>query len=625
MEKRMLENEAAEQEANDVAYRFMNSSDVVSDMEQAYGTSFANVTMHSDAAADAKVKAAGRDAIASGHDIFFGKGILESKSPESKGLMAHELTHIMQQSKDAEALGLHESVAYGEEEGGLIEWFKGWNARRKLKNARKQAKDNRQPVTTSKASDTTKLHALEIGDEWIEKSNQQYQSSVQAGKSRTAAISDAFQAFGHRSDLNETAINAKAYRNEVFTDNIAAFQRYAASLDQSGMNYNYLTEGLQEKRNYSPVLLEQSLFNSQTVGVTNDLFDILQERVMTENGLDYFRTMLAQIEGADVFKDTGIDALDYVLQAYLTAAGIQSAGAMRESESISQVAKEQRNARSDFMKAGASNLMIGPALMQKLAGNGGDIDALQLDPDMRSVLERYIEFKNSIAQGIQDTRLEKMHKLNGRDMGVKFDTMRGDVLGRMVDAASVEEAQNPVLQQLVTNNMTRTLNSRMRAQKSGGKTSMFTALRGSSGELASYNLMVDKLLPQNIEDKIQEYANGDVAKAFDYMSDFMQSDYADNEHGVARLTEQSKMIFDGLEEFSDEDEQSEFVVNNLMLREIMPRMSEQIATITGPERKEKLDFANAILKSVNSESVAEKHGAKESRNFFARLFGKKRK
>lgn len=625
MEKRMLENEAAEQEANDVAYRFMNSTDVVSDMEQAFGTSFSNVTIHSDAAADAKVKAAGRDAIASGHDIFFGKGILESKSPESKGLMAHELTHIMQQSKDAEALGLRESVAYGTEEGGLIDWFKGWNARRKLKNARKQAKDNREPVTTSKASYNTKLHALEIGDEWIENSNREYHTAVSRGFNEDEIISIAFQGFGHRADKNESAINAKAFRNEVFTNNIAAFQKYAASLDQSGMNYNYLSEGLKEKKAYSPILPGQSVFNSQSVGVTNDLFDILQESAMTENGLDYFRTMLAQVEGAEVFKNTGIDALDYVLQTYLTAAGIQSMGAMRESGSINQVAEDQRDARSDFIKAGSTNLMVAPVLMQKMAINGGGIDALQLEPEMRSVLERYIEFKNSIAQGIQDTGLKQIHRMNGKEMEVKFDTLRGDVLGRMVDAASEEEVQNPVLQQLVTNNMTKTLNTRMRAKRNGGKSSMFAALRGKTGELASYNIMVDKMLPQNIENELQAYAGGDVGKVFEYMSDFMQSDYADNEHGVARLTEQSKQMFDGLEEFSDEDEQSEFVMNNLMLRDVMPRIAEQLATLSEPASKEKKNFINTVIKVANTEGAAEEYGVKESRNLFARLFGRKRK
>ena len=625
MEKRLLENDAAEQEANDIAYRFMNSSNVVSDMEQAYGTSFSNVKMHADDAADAKVKAAGRDAIASGNEIFFGKGILESKTPESKGLVAHELTHIMQQSGNAEALGLSESVAYGTEEGGLIDWFRGWNARRKLKNARKQAKDNRLPIATSKASYNTKLHALEIGDEWIEKSNQEYLKSIQGGKDRTTNISDAFQAFGHRADGNESAKNARAFRNEVFTGNVDAFRRYAASLDQSGMNYNYLSEGLDEKRNYSSVLSGRSAFNSQTIDVTKDLFDILQESATTENGLDYFRTMMAQVEGADVFKDTGMDALDYVIQTYLTAAGIQSMGAMRQSESVNQVAQEQRDARGRFMGAGASNLMVAPVLMQKLAENGGNIDALQLDTDMRSVLERYIEFKNSISQGIQDTQLKNMHKRNGLGMGVSFDTMRGDALGRMVDVASAEQVQNPVLQQLVTNNMTKALNTRMREKRGGGKTEMFTALRGGSGELASYNLMVDKMLPQGIEDEFQAYAGGDVGKAFEYMSNFMQSDYADNEHGVARLTEQSKMIFDGLEEFGDEDEQSDFVMNNLMLRDILPRITDQIAKLSGSARKEKMDFTNAMIKSVNNEQVAEKLGAKKSRNFFMRLFGKKRK
>ena len=123
--KMLLENEAAEREANEVAYRFMNSEDVLADMRRAYPGRLDGVHVHDDAAADARVSAAGRDGIASGGDIYLKQGLLSSREPEDRGLIAHEMTHVMQQSGDGAGAGLQESVSYGEEQGGLRDWFRG--------------------------------------------------------------------------------------------------------------------------------------------------------------------------------------------------------------------------------------------------------------------------------------------------------------------------------------------------------------------------------------------------------------------------------------------------------------------------------------------------------------------
>ncbi|MCR4641765.1 MAG: DUF4157 domain-containing protein [Lachnospiraceae bacterium] len=120
MAKHLLENAAAEKEANDVGFRYMNSSDVLSDMIRDYGGALDGVKVHDDAAADAKVRAVGRDGLASGKDVYMREGSLSSGDPAAKGLLAHELTHVMQQDG-----GAQESVDYGEAQGGLIDWFKG--------------------------------------------------------------------------------------------------------------------------------------------------------------------------------------------------------------------------------------------------------------------------------------------------------------------------------------------------------------------------------------------------------------------------------------------------------------------------------------------------------------------
>ena len=89
--------ERAEQEANKIGLEFAHSNDVVKDMSRAYNVDFSNIKVHTDSAADNKVKAAGKDALAQGNDIFFGKGIFESSDPADKGLVAHEFAHTMQQ------------------------------------------------------------------------------------------------------------------------------------------------------------------------------------------------------------------------------------------------------------------------------------------------------------------------------------------------------------------------------------------------------------------------------------------------------------------------------------------------------------------------------------------------
>ena len=121
MAKKLLENAAAEKEANDIGMRYMNSSDVLGDMKRDYGSALDGVRVHDDAAANARVAAARRDGLASGKDIYMRSGSLSSSAPEVKGLLAHEVAHTMQQSGGAEA---SHSVEYGSEQGGFFDSFK---------------------------------------------------------------------------------------------------------------------------------------------------------------------------------------------------------------------------------------------------------------------------------------------------------------------------------------------------------------------------------------------------------------------------------------------------------------------------------------------------------------------
>jgi hypothetical protein len=66
-------------------------------MEGAFGTSFTGVHIHADGEADALNGAVGARAFTTGSDIFFRQGTFQPSSSAGRELLAHELTHVVQQ------------------------------------------------------------------------------------------------------------------------------------------------------------------------------------------------------------------------------------------------------------------------------------------------------------------------------------------------------------------------------------------------------------------------------------------------------------------------------------------------------------------------------------------------
>ncbi len=68
------------------------------DLEPALGADFSNVRIHTDDEADSLNRAVQAEAFTTGNDIFFRKGNYDPGSSEGRALLAHELTHVVQQS-----------------------------------------------------------------------------------------------------------------------------------------------------------------------------------------------------------------------------------------------------------------------------------------------------------------------------------------------------------------------------------------------------------------------------------------------------------------------------------------------------------------------------------------------
>src|SRR5690606_25863716 len=71
--------------------------DVRSNMESGFGADFGNVRIHTDSNADNLSRSIQATAFTTGSDIFFKQGAYDPNSSSGQELLAHELTHTIQQ------------------------------------------------------------------------------------------------------------------------------------------------------------------------------------------------------------------------------------------------------------------------------------------------------------------------------------------------------------------------------------------------------------------------------------------------------------------------------------------------------------------------------------------------
>ena len=76
-------------------------SNVANTMSQQMGYDFSDVSVHTDANADRVSRSIGARAFTTGSDIFFKEGEYNPGSSEGQNLLAHELTHVVQQGGNA--------------------------------------------------------------------------------------------------------------------------------------------------------------------------------------------------------------------------------------------------------------------------------------------------------------------------------------------------------------------------------------------------------------------------------------------------------------------------------------------------------------------------------------------
>lgn len=172
MGKKLHLDMAAEQEANDIGRKFMNSTDVVGDMSRAYGADLSSVKIHTDSAAAGMAEQRGVDAFSTGKDVFFARDAFDKNNPESRGLLAHELSHSLQQGVGGGLGGMQQSAPLGAEQGGLLTWFRDRKARKANRKMMELEREN----TVSDVLDGRKVEA---NDASLSKDESRYLTNMQ--------------------------------------------------------------------------------------------------------------------------------------------------------------------------------------------------------------------------------------------------------------------------------------------------------------------------------------------------------------------------------------------------------------------------------------------------------------
>jgi hypothetical protein len=85
-----------------------------SSIEPKLGSDFSQVRLHTDAEADGLSRQLGAKAFTTGQDVFFREGDYQPDTEEGRGLIGHELTHVVQQGA---APAVFRQAAGGKEEG----------------------------------------------------------------------------------------------------------------------------------------------------------------------------------------------------------------------------------------------------------------------------------------------------------------------------------------------------------------------------------------------------------------------------------------------------------------------------------------------------------------------------
>ena len=317
MSRQLHFDQAAEREANEIAFRFMNSSDVVGDMSRAYGADLSGVRIHTDESAARRVEGTGADAFSTGKDVFFGRGVFDKSDPASRGLLAHELAHSLQQGAGGGMEGaVEQSAPVGAAQGGLLDWFREHftSKGRAARKARRMTPDQiagRMPEANPGQLNPESFGAFDAAmtapGGAIEASNHSL-ATTGAGAAKVS--------LGLRESTKTGTQTLKEFRGSLMNGYVENIVQYMHNLENGGMDFGEVLSGLTTENggvgNYDV---------SEKAGqMSADLLSMFGQYAQSDQGVQYLGQVTNTMKQADVFGGDSASALKFMLQDMLLGA-----------------------------------------------------------------------------------------------------------------------------------------------------------------------------------------------------------------------------------------------------------------------------------------------------------------
>lgn len=181
----------------------------------------------------------------------------------------------------------------------------------------------------------------------------------------------------------------------------------------------------------------------------------------------------------------------------------------------------------------------------------------------------------------------------GKDSeGHSFLSHRSRAIGEMVANATPEQLRSdPALQQLVLSDFNSSFSQRLQDSNQSTREAEMTNMRGREGELWSFNQVLKAMLPENYGRDLMKATGGDVYEGLNMISgDFAEGGRLEQ---IGQFMGGARAAFNGSNFLDSDEEASQALMNNFMLRAIQPDLVN-----TGD--KSHMKFGQAMGKEVGS-------------------------
>ena len=188
-----------------------------------------------------------------------------------------------------------------------------------------------------------------------------------------------------------------------------------------------------------------------------------------------------------------------------------------------------------------------------------------------------------------------------------FQNSRSHALNQMLQGATREQLQNPMLRRLVIEDYNTNMNSRLRSLNSLSKTQMDSeAFRNGAGELNNLNIMLSSMLPEDFDQQVMSaQKTGGLDAATQFIGDSVEGN-TDVMDFIGALAPS----FEGVDNYADPEARSTMMMNNLLLRTVNGEVAKRYgmaqrarANVLKKQGKNNAEISADIAKTVDNGDV----------------------